>query len=68
MGVSPLKTRDSAALALLASGDTWTPCVSAVRKKSFPTAQRIDVLRTILGTRSLLCFADSKLEYLFNVG
>ena len=44
MSVSPLEKRDSAGLPLLASGDTWTPCVSAVRIKSFPTAQRIDVL------------------------
>lgn len=68
MSVSPHQRRDSAGLPLLASGDTWTPCVKAVRKKSFPATQRIEVLRTILGTGSLLYVVDSKFEYLLNVG
>ena len=59
MSVPPLGTRDSAHLPLLASGDTLTPCVGAVRKKTLPAAQRIKVLRTILGTGSLLYFAPT---------
>ena len=47
MSVSPLRTRDSARLPLLASGDTLTPCVNAVRRKTFPAARRIEVLRKI---------------------
>ena len=47
MSVSSFRMRDSARLPLLASGDTLTPCVNAVRKKTFPAARRIEVLRMI---------------------
>lgn len=68
MSVPPLRTRDSDRLPVLASGDTLTPCVGAVRQKTLPAAQRIEMLRTIVGTGSLLYLADKKLDYLFNVG
>ena len=68
MRVSSLRTRDSARLPLLASGDTLTPCVSAVHKKTLPAAQSVEVLQTILGTGPLLYLADSRLDYIFNIG
>lgn len=68
MSVPSLRTTYSDLLPLLASGDTLTPSVGAVHKKTLPAAQRIKVLRTIIGTGSLLCFADSKFDDPLKVG
>ena len=68
MSAPSLRTTYSDLLPLLASGDTLTPYVGAVRKKTLPPAQRIKVLQTILGTGPLLWFADSKFDYSLNVG